>query len=76
MSVPPPAQSHSAGAVGELPAIESLSSHQQRGANCVFCMAPLSNAAAHDLGPRPVDAHGTAARWFPRCCPTCRKGHQ
>lgn len=41
----------------------------------VWCAAPLSNAAAHDLGPRTVNAHGSAARWFPRCCPTCWKNH-
>lgn len=55
----------------ELPDLESLSDAQQRGANCVWCVAPLSNATARDLGSRPVDAHGTLARWFPRCCPTC-----
>lgn len=54
-----------------LPGPTELSDAQQRGANCVWCTAPLSNEAAHDLGARPVDAHGTAARWFPRCCPTC-----
>ncbi|MFB6873811.1 hypothetical protein [Streptomyces sp. NPDC056323] len=56
------------------PAIE-LTEQQQRGATCVWCAAPLSNAAAHDLGPRTVNAHGSAARWFPRCCPTCWKNH-
>lgn len=60
----------------DLPDPVTLSDAQQRGANCVWCGAPLAIGAAHDLGPRPVDAHGTAAGWFPRCCPTCWKCHQ
>lgn len=59
-----------------LPDPLTLSDTQQRGANCVFCAAPLATGAVHDLGPRPADAHGTSARWFPRCCPTCWKDHQ
>ncbi|WUX45352.1 hypothetical protein OG769_16490 [Streptomyces sp. NBC_01435] len=60
----------------DLPSVQSLSEAQQRGANCVWCGAPLAIGAAHDLGPRPVDAHGTSAFWFPRCCPTCWAGRQ
>jgi hypothetical protein len=56
-----------------LPDPGALSGGQQRGSNCVWCSAPLSNAAAHDLGARPVDAHGSSVLWFPRCCTTCRK---
>lgn len=50
-----------------------LSAAQQRGANCVWCAAPLNNAEAYDLGARPVDDFGTSVRWFPRCCPACRR---
>ncbi|TXS02766.1 hypothetical protein EAO73_18550 [Streptomyces sp. col6] len=56
-----------------LPGPATLSDSQQRGANCVWCAAPLNNSAAHDLGPRPLPAFGSAVRWFPRCCLTCRK---
>ncbi|MER5496947.1 MULTISPECIES: hypothetical protein [unclassified Streptomyces] len=58
-----------------LPCVESLSSHQQRGVHCVWCGTALLNGTARDLGPRPIGAHGTSALWFPRCCPTCWKGH-
>lgn len=58
-----------------LPDPAGLSVEQQRGASCVWCAAPLSNAAARDLGPRPVDVYGSSVRWFPRCCTTCWKGH-
>lgn len=59
-----------------LPNPASLSDAQQRGAHCVWCGTPLATGAAHDLGPRPVDAHGVSVDWFPRCCRTCWKGHQ
>ncbi|MER7311661.1 MULTISPECIES: hypothetical protein [Streptomyces] len=59
--------------VKDLPPPLTLSDAQQRGASCVWCAVPLANTAAHDLGARPLDAHGTAACWFPRCCPTCRR---
>ncbi|MEE1768752.1 hypothetical protein PUR34_11400 [Streptomyces sp. JV185] len=62
--------------VRDTPPVSELTEQQQRGANCVWCAAPLSNAAAHDLGARLVDAHAGAARWFPRCCPTCWKGRR
>ncbi|AWL39657.1 hypothetical protein B9S64_17310 [Streptomyces sp. SM18] len=68
MTVPaPPARSL------PLPDPVTLSDEQQRGANCVWCAAPLANAAAHDLGARPLDAHGVSVLWFPRCCRTCWK---
>lgn len=54
-----------------LPDPVKLSEEQQRGASCIWCAAPLSNTAALDLGSRPLDAHGVAVRWFPRCCPPC-----
>ncbi|HBF79406.1 MAG TPA: hypothetical protein DD420_05565 [Streptomyces sp.] len=69
MIVPPPAL---AGLT--LPDPMTLSDTQQRGVSCVFCGAPLSNTAACDLGPRQVDAHGSLVLWFPRCCPSCRRG--
>ncbi|MFC5912619.1 hypothetical protein [Streptomyces pulveraceus] len=50
----------------DLPSAQSLSEAKQRGANCVWCFAPLAIGAAHDLGPRLIDAHGTSNRWFPR----------
>ncbi|MYY17938.1 MULTISPECIES: hypothetical protein [unclassified Streptomyces] len=56
-----------------LPDPVTLSDAQQRGANCVWCAAPLANTAAHDLGARPLDAHGVSVLWFPRCCRTCWK---
>ncbi|MET8747278.1 hypothetical protein [Streptomyces sp. NPDC004728] len=59
----------------DLPDPEGLSGAQQRGAHCVWCSVALSSGTAHDLGPRTVNAHGSAALWFPRCCPTCWKGH-
>ncbi|MFJ2591015.1 hypothetical protein [Streptomyces sp. NPDC087538] len=60
----------------DLPGPVTLSGAQQRGAHCVWCSVALASSTAHDLGPRLVDAHGTSALWFPRCCPTCWKGHQ
>lgn len=57
-----------------LPDPATLSDAQQRGANCVWCAAPLTNTAAHDLGPRPLTVFGSSVHWFPRCCPTCRRG--
>ncbi|MFF5278803.1 hypothetical protein [Streptomyces sp. NPDC000133] len=65
---------HIAAADLPLPAIKTLSQAQQRGVQCVFCAVTLSARTAVDLGPRMTDAHGSAARWFPRCCTTCRKG--
>ncbi|MFJ2896167.1 hypothetical protein ACIO87_14965 [Streptomyces sp. NPDC087218] len=58
-----------------LPDPALLSGAQQRGTHCVWCSVALVNGTARDLGPRPVDAHGTSALWFPRCCPICWKGH-
>ncbi|MEU2667388.1 hypothetical protein ABZ622_00740 [Streptomyces sp. NPDC007164] len=59
-----------------LPDPATLSGAQQRGVHCVWCSVALANGTAHDLGPRHVDAHGTSALWFPRCCPSCRKGQE
>lgn len=59
-----------------LPDPADLSGAQQRGAHCLWCSVALASGTAHDLSPRLVDAHGTPARWFPRCCPTCWKAHQ
>lgn len=56
-----------------LPDPATLSADQLRGAVCVWCLAPLSNTAAQDLGPRTLDAHGTQVRWFPRGCPSCHR---
>ncbi|MGA6873114.1 hypothetical protein ACWDRZ_23965 [Streptomyces sp. NPDC003509] len=50
-----------------------MSSEQLRGAQCVFCPAPLSNAAAVDLGRRVIEVHGSTVAWFPRSCPSCWK---
>ncbi|MFE7622314.1 hypothetical protein [Streptomyces sp. NPDC057509] len=55
-----------------LPDPGTLSAEQQRGAACVWCGAPLNNAAACDLGPRLFGA-SSAEHWFPRCCSTCRR---
>ncbi|MGQ4355275.1 hypothetical protein [Streptomyces drozdowiczii] len=51
----------------------ALSDAQQRGAECVWCAKPLTNITAHDLGARPLPEFGPTVRWYPRCCPTCRK---
>ncbi|RBL80346.1 hypothetical protein DDE05_51915 [Streptomyces cavourensis] len=59
-----------------LPNPAELSAEQQRGANCVWCAAPLSIVAARDLGPRSLVVFGSAVRWFPRCCATCWKGRR
>ncbi|MFD8852578.1 hypothetical protein [Streptomyces sp. NPDC059604] len=61
--------------VRDLPPVDDLTGQQQRGVHCVWCSVALANGTARDLGPRPVDAHGTSALWFPRCCPICWKGH-
>ncbi|MER7135425.1 hypothetical protein ABT358_02630 [Streptomyces sp. NPDC000341] len=59
----------------ELPPVSTLSSHQQRGVDCVFCGKSLQVGQIIDLGPRPVDAHGSSAQWFPRRCRRpCLKG--
>ncbi|MFG3527822.1 hypothetical protein ACGF8B_13895 [Streptomyces sp. NPDC047917] len=55
----------------DLPPVVSLSVAQQRGARCVWCAVAPAGGTAHDLGPHPVDAHGTAAHWFPRRCRRC-----
>ncbi|MFB7845540.1 hypothetical protein ACFC34_00690 [Streptomyces sp. NPDC056053] len=49
----------------------ALSSSQQRGTQCVWCTIALTNGTARNLGPRPIDAHGTSVLWFPRCCHHC-----
>ncbi len=41
------------------------------GRRCVWCAASLNTATAVDLGERTIDAHGSGARWFPRCCRDC-----
>lgn len=56
-----------------LPPLVSLSAEQQRGVDCVFCGTPLRTGAVRDLGPRLIEAHGSALRWFPRSCPSCPK---
>ncbi|WP_405611432.1 hypothetical protein [Streptomyces sp. NBC_01508] len=59
-------------ALVELPPVESLTDRQQRGADCVFCGHELVTGHVVDRGPRPLVAHGTKARWFPRACkPRC-----
>lgn len=58
--------------LAELPPVEELTGRQQRGADCVFCGAELVTGHVKDLGRRPLVAHGTHARWFPRACkPGC-----
>ncbi|MFD4477567.1 hypothetical protein ACFWPU_15845 [Streptomyces sp. NPDC058471] len=59
----------------ELPEPGSLSDQQVRGRACVWCAVALSNATAYDLGVRDTDAHGSAARWFPRACLPCASTH-
>jgi hypothetical protein len=49
----------------------SLQPDQIRGAACVWCAEPLSNASAVDLGERPGVFGGVDSRWFPRGCTTC-----
>ncbi|MGY3679766.1 hypothetical protein ACVWXU_003389 [Streptomyces sp. TE33382] len=52
-----------------LPAPESLSDAQQRGAACVRCAAPLGTDLGIDCGEQRVrPATGAAYSWFPREC--------
>lgn len=58
-----------------LPDPATLHEEQQRGARCVWCMAALSSASAHDFGPRTINVHGSSMVWFPRSCRSCWKDH-
>ena len=53
-----------------LPALDTLSDAQLRGAACVWCGGLLLTTAAVDLGARP-DPAWPGARWYPRACPGC-----
>ncbi|MET9517050.1 hypothetical protein [Streptomyces sp. NPDC002994] len=53
-----------------LPRIETLSQHQQRGMDCVWCGITLTPATAVDLGPRPVKRLDYVTEWYPRACAT------
>lgn len=52
-----------------LPAPDTLTEEQRRGAACVRCATPLGPTAV-DLGVRP-DPGCPWAAWFPRACPPC-----
>ncbi|QEV18800.1 hypothetical protein [Streptomyces alboniger] len=52
----------------ELPDPAGLSEEQVCGRTCVWCRGVLDNTTAFDLGARKVNAHGSGARWYPRCC--------
>ncbi|SCD37033.1 hypothetical protein GA0115251_105920 [Streptomyces sp. TverLS-915] len=56
-----------------LPAVETLTAEQRRGAACVWCETPLQPGIDDvDLGARP--ATRTAPAWFPRGCRRCCYG--
>ncbi|MGW0537793.1 hypothetical protein [Streptomyces sp. NPDC003032] len=59
----------------QLPDPAGLAEDQVCGRRCVWCAASLNTAIAVDLGARDVDAHGSGARWFPRCCRSCGHTH-
>lgn len=60
------------GALAAVPAVETLTDRQQRGADCVRCGAELVAGQVTDLGSRPLIVHGVKVRWFPRACrPGC-----
>jgi hypothetical protein len=59
----------------DLPAIESLSPRQQRGADCVYCAVGLTPGNVVDLGWREANAHGTTVRWAPRRHRLCTAAH-
>ncbi|MER7201903.1 hypothetical protein [Streptomyces sp. CB01635] len=59
----------------QVPPPGGLSEPQVRGRACVWCAVALSNSTAIDLGMRETEAHGTAARWFPRGCRPCAIRH-
>ncbi|RZD74895.1 hypothetical protein C0Q61_21990 [Streptomyces albidoflavus] len=53
-----------------IPAPDTLTDAQLRGAACVWCAGRLATATAVDLGTRP-DPAWSGARWYPRGCPGC-----
>ncbi len=59
-------------APGALPARQTLSDTQARGAACVWCGAPLG-VCATDLGVQRDESAGSLVLWFPRACTICRK---
>ncbi|MFJ4698321.1 MULTISPECIES: hypothetical protein [unclassified Streptomyces] len=57
-----------------LPAVETLTAEQRRGAACVWCETTLQPGIDDvDLGARPATRTGSA--WFPRACPDCAHVH-
>ncbi|RPK76596.1 hypothetical protein EES45_22825 [Streptomyces sp. ADI97-07] len=58
-----------------LPALDTLTDAQRRGADCVFCGTPLRNRAWVDLGMRRRSEQGQAITLHPRrCAAACRVG--
>ncbi|MET8554769.1 hypothetical protein ABZV64_07300 [Streptomyces sp. NPDC004959] len=56
-----------------LPAVETLTAEQLRGAACVWCETALRPGIDDvDLGARRATRNGPA--WFPRGCPRCCYG--
>ncbi len=55
----------------DLPAVDSLSSHQRRGVDCVFCGTSLRPGFLRDLGEQYREVYGHRVRWFPRSCLPC-----
>ncbi|AZM53814.1 hypothetical protein DMA15_15520 [Streptomyces sp. WAC 01529] len=55
----------------KLPVPDQLSEEQVCGRTCVWCESALDNTTAVDLGVGKRNTHGSAARWYPRCCRPC-----
>lgn len=55
-----------------LPALDSLTAAQARGAVCVWGDTPLTTATAVDLGQQTAPG---GQRWFPRACHSCTATH-
>ncbi|MFE0329088.1 hypothetical protein ACFW08_20345 [Streptomyces sp. NPDC058960] len=51
-----------------LPSVGDLSEQQQRGAECVWCEAPLTAETAVDLGERRIRVLDSYVTAFPRGC--------
>ncbi|MFJ4919180.1 hypothetical protein [Streptomyces sp. NPDC088725] len=60
--------------ISRMPAVETLSERQLRGADCVFCGLAVSREEVRDLGQRKRRVFGLQVSWFPRAHPRCAEG--
>ncbi|MFE0819184.1 hypothetical protein [Streptomyces sp. NPDC058847] len=60
---------------GVLPALDTLTNDQVRGAHCAWCRTPVTADVAIDFGeqtsPSPWSTSTIGMRWYPRACPAC-----